>query len=96
MICPGQFPKLEKLSALVLQPASSAKDAKAKLRQLEEELRCIDLEVAGGFTAVADIVHLYSTTQKWFTAERGYKVGPTFVPWLGFMDLLFKAKCQKP
>ncbi|KAK9817177.1 hypothetical protein WJX72_010690 [[Myrmecia] bisecta] len=69
----GQFPHLQALGALVLQPVATGQEAKAKLVELAVELRRLDLEVGGGHTAAADMVYLYAMTQHWFTAERNYK-----------------------
>ncbi|KXZ45516.1 hypothetical protein GPECTOR_53g102 [Gonium pectorale] len=76
-----QAPRLAKVVKVVAQKAKTPADARRLLQSLEAELRAVDNEGGVGVhTAAADMLHLYSTTLTWFTAERGYKASPEAEP----------------
>lgn len=67
--------QLEELALLVMQPAADAAEARARLMDLANKVRALDVACGGGHTAAADILVLYAFTQTWITSERDYKVG---------------------
>ena len=68
---PG-YPFLERLATLVFEAATSADDARTKLRAASALLRDADIALGGGHTAAADSVLLYAYTKVWFYAERAF------------------------